>query len=217
VNEIVAAAASPSEMLLREIERQTKDEMRAIEKAAEREGLTIVAQAHADARRRMRDAIKELRSDRALRLARGRAKFEAAARLRAQQYAAEAIRRAWPFLIEALDARWKDSAARLLWIEGVARHARDRLMQGKWTVEHPPGWGADEQRLLCELVDNGRGDINFTIDPLIMAGIRIRASRATLDATSQGLLADRDATEGLLLAEIGFRGKGERLQQGAKK
>lgn len=214
MNEIIKGAASPSEMLLREIERQTKDEMRAIEETAEREARTILAQAHADARRRMRDAVNELRSDRALHFARGKAKYEAAARMRAQQSAAEAISRAWPLLIEALDARWKNSAARALWIEGVAHYARDRLMPGRWTVEHPPGWSAVEQRRFCELLDKGRNDINFTIDPGITAGIRIRAGQATLDATSQGLLADRGASEALLLGAIWSQA---RSRPGAKK
>jgi hypothetical protein len=204
-------------MLLREIERQTMDEMLAIREAAEREARIILAQAHADARRRMRDAVKELRRDCALRVARVKAELEAEAQMCAQKDAADAIMRAWPLLTQALDARWKDFSARSLWVEGVAHYARDRLMPGRWTVEHPPGWGADEQRRFCELLGNGRNDINFTIDPGITAGIRIRAGQATLDATSQGLLADHGASEALLLGEIWSRADSERPRLGAKK
>jgi hypothetical protein len=217
MNEIGEGATCPAEMLLREIERQMREEMRIIDEAAEREARTILAQAHAAARRRMRDAVNELRRDRALRVARGRAKIEEAARMRAQQNAAEALRRTWPFLIEALDARWKNSAARLRWLEGVAHYARDRLVAGSWTVEHPPGWSANDQRRICELLDKRQDDISFTMDSDITGGLRIRAGQATLDATSQGLLADRRAREASLLAEINSQAKSERPRRGVKK
>lgn len=202
MNETSAPPAAPPEPLLREIERQTTDEIRTIEEAAEREGWAIVAQAHADARRRMHDAIEELRRERARGVARARARLETDALMRAQQRAAEAIRQAWPFLIEALDARWKDATARLAWAEELARHARDRLMPGRCTVQHPAGWGADEQRRFRESLGAGRDVVDFVIDCEIGAGLRIRAGQATLDATPQGLLADRAAIEALLLAEI---------------
>jgi vacuolar-type H+-ATPase subunit E/Vma4 len=59
MNEIGEGATCPAEMLLREIERQMREEMRIIDEAAEREARTILAQAHAAARRRMRDAVND--------------------------------------------------------------------------------------------------------------------------------------------------------------
>lgn len=187
---------------MREIEQQTMDEVRTIVEVAEREARAIVVQAYASACRRMHDAIEELRSERTRRLARARAQLETDARMRSQQRAAEAIRQAWPFLVEALDARWTEPAARLAWVEGFARYARDRLMPGTWTVEHPATWCADERRRFRESLGVDRADVAFAIDREMAAGLRIRAGQATLDATPQGLLADRAAIEALLLAEI---------------
>lgn len=191
-----------SEALLREIEQQTMDEARTIAEGAEREAGAIVAQAYASACRRMHDAVEELRSERGRRVARARAEQETDARMRSRQHAADAIRQAWPFLEEALDARWIEPAARLAWVEGVARHARDRLMPGTWTVEHPAAWSADEQRRFRQSLGVERVEVAFEANREITAGLRILAGQATLDATSKGLLADRAAIEALLLAEI---------------
>jgi F0F1-type ATP synthase membrane subunit b/b' len=197
-----------SEALLREIEQQTKDEMRTIADTAEREARAIIAQAHATARRQMHGAIEELRREGERRLAQARAQLETEARVRAQQRAVEAIRQAWPLLVEALAARWQDAAARRKWTDGVAREARDRLKAATWTVEHDAGWGADEQRQFREALGAGANlEISFAIDPELDAGLRVRADQATLDASPQGLLADNSTIAALLLYEID-RGRG---------
>lgn len=192
-----------SEALLREIEQQTKDEMRTITETADREARAIIAQAHATARRQMHSAIEELRRDGERRLAQARAQRETEARMRAQQRAVEAIRQAQPLLVEALVARWRDAPARRKWTDGVARQARDRLKPGRWTVEHPASWSADEQEQFREALGAGvNPEISFAIDSQLAAGLRVRAAQATLDATPRGLLADSSTVAALLLYEI---------------
>jgi hypothetical protein len=191
-----------SAALLQEIEQQTRDECKALVTAAERQAHVLVAQAHAAARRRVHEAIGELRREGARRLARAKAQVETQTRQRAQQRAVEVIERAWPLLADALLARWREPAARLAWADGVARCARERLRTGSWTVEHPADWSADEQRNLRTSLGAGDDAVTFAADRNIAAGIRIRAAEATLDATLQGLLVDRPGVAARLLAEL---------------
>lgn len=200
MNESWLLPASQSDALLREIEQQTRNEAQTIVEAAEREASAIVAQAYASACRRAHDAIEELRKEGARRLALARAKLETDEQMRSRGNALEAIRRAWPFLLEALNERWTDPAARLTWAQTLARHAQERLSPGAWTVEHPAAWCVDEQRHFVDAL--GVEHVAFAINREISAGLRIRAGQATLDATPQGLLADRPAIEAALLAEI---------------
>ncbi len=202
MNSANLVSTAQSAALLQEIEQQTSDECKAQVAAAEQQAHALIAQAHAAARRRVHEAIVELRREGARRLARAKAQVETQARQRAQQHAVAVIRRAWPLLAEALVARWRDPAARLAWADGVARCARDRLRTGTWTVEHPADWSADEQRNFRIALGAGDDAITFAADGDIAAGIRIRAAEATLDATPQGLLVDRQAVAALLLAEI---------------
>jgi len=200
--------AAQSEALLRELERETQDEMRTIADAAEREARAIIAQAHATARRQIHGTIEELRREGERRLARVRAQLETEARMRAQRRAVDVLRQAQPLLVEALVARWRDVAARRKWTEGVARHARDRLKAGPWTVEHEAHWNAEEQRQFRQALGGDAGrDVSFTIDSGLLAGLRIHADQATLDATPEGLLADKPMIAALLLYEID-RGRG---------
>jgi hypothetical protein len=206
LNSANLVSTAQSAALLQEIEQQTSDECKAQVAAAEQQAQALIAQAHAAARRRVHEAIVELRREGARRLARAKAQVETQARQRAQQHAVAVIGRAWPLLADALVARWRDPAARQAWADGVARCARDRLRTGTrtgtWTVEHPADWSADEQRNFRIALGAGDDAITFTADGDIAAGIRIRAAEATLDATPQGLLVDRQAVAALLLAEI---------------
>jgi hypothetical protein len=198
-----------SDALAREIERQIRDESRAVSETAKRAGVVVVAQAHAAARRQMHSAIEELRREGARRLSRAKAQVETGQRERAQQQAAAAVREAWPLLHDALAARWSDPRHRLSWVSAAALECRTRLRPGAWVVEHPADWNAREHQDflgglgLRKLGTRGGDEIAFKADQDVTAGIRIRADQATLDATPQGLLADRSTITALLLAEIG--------------
>ncbi len=73
-----------------------------------------------------------------------------------------------------------------------------------WIVEHPADWSADGAAAISHVARRRRdGAVTFVADRELTAGLRIKAEQATLDATPQGLLADRSAIAALLLAEIG--------------
>jgi len=194
--------AAQSDALLQEIEQQTREECSTLVTAAEREAHAIVAQARTTARKRMHEAIEGLRREGGRRLARANAQVETEARQRAQRSAVDVIVRAWPLLVDALATRWSDPAGRLAWIGAAARHARDRLRADTWIVEHPIDWNAEDQRSLGLSLGPRDVAVSFVADHNLNAGLRIKAAEATLDASVQGLLADRSDIAGMLLAEI---------------
>jgi hypothetical protein len=194
--------SAQAEILEREIAQQTREECGAVTAAAEQEARAIVADAHATARRRMHEAVVELRREAARRIARAEAAAETAARQRAQRRAATAVERAWPLLTDAVAARWHNEAGRRAWTAGVVRAVRDRIAAPTLAVEHPLDWTAAEQRDFCSALGREAGTVTFTPRQDLAAGIRVNAARATLDATPHGLLADRQAIAALLLAEI---------------
>ena len=112
------------------------------------------------------------------------------------------MRRAWPQLVDALVARWRDPAGRRAWFRAAARQARERMRGDVWKVEHPVGWDTDEQREFIAALGVTNDVVTLTEDRDLAAGIRIRGTQATLDATIHGLIADRAAVEASLLAEI---------------
>lgn len=195
--------AAQSEALLQELEQQTTEECRTVIATAERGADALVAQARSSARRRTHDVVEELRKEGIRRLARAKAKVETEARQRDQQFAVEVIQRAWPLLAEALAERWRDPATRSVWTDGAARCGRDQLNAEEWIVEHPADWRESEKQSFRNSCGTGGDSITFVANSELAAGIKISAGEATLDATPQGLLADRSAVAALLLAEIG--------------
>jgi hypothetical protein len=193
-------AAAQSDALLREVEQQANEEGRALLAAAEGEAAAMIAQAYTSARTRLRDAIAELRREGARLKSRAKAQRQTDARLRAQRRAAEAVRHAWPQLVDALVARWRDPAGRRAWFRAAARQARERMRGDVWKVEHPVDWDAGEQREFVAALGVSNEAVTLGEDRDLAAGIRIRAAHATLDPTNQGLFPDRAAIEALLLA-----------------
>ncbi len=191
-----------ADALLDEIERQTGGECSAVAAAADSEAHDIVARAREAARRHVHDALAELRSEGARRLSQARAQADTDARRRAQQRAGEIVRRAWPLLMEALAARWRDPVARAAWIGGAGRQARERLRFSQWNVERPDEWSAEEQGTFCTSLNADVCNVTFIVDPALTAGIRIKTANLTLDATPEGLLADRADIAAQLLAEL---------------
>jgi NADH dehydrogenase/NADH:ubiquinone oxidoreductase subunit G len=196
-----------SEALTREIEQQLTEETAAIIASAERGAKTTVAQAHSSARRRMHEAVENLRREGARRLARARAQLDSAQRVRAQHQAAQAVSEALPLLRKALHARWRVEADRRQWACAVARLGASRLRSGTtWLVEHPADWSEAEQREFTAAIrKTDATDIKFKSDGDLAAGLRITADQALLDATPHGLLADSRSIAAMLLEEIGVR------------
>ena len=193
--------ALQSDALVREIARQLADENRAIADGAKRDAHGVMAQARAATRRQVHDAIEKLREEGARRLTRAKAQLETEARGRAQRQAAAAVREALPLLQAALEARWRAQDERRRWIAAVAQLCADRLPRGAWRCAHPRDFSAQEQKQFAAAVGDGAQMTFETGD--MAAGLRVGADQALLDATPQGLLADKIAIAAMLLEEIG--------------
>jgi F0F1-type ATP synthase membrane subunit b/b' len=192
-----------ADALTHEIERQLQDERNALIAAAQDEARGAIADARANARKRLHQAIGELRREGERRLTRAKAELETAARARQQQQASHALKAAWPLLRDALAARWHDSAARKLWTDSVAELCARRLRRGDWTVEHPADWTAQEQTgFAAAFADSGNIKLTFAAAPDLTAGLRIKADQAVLDASVAGLTHDGRAIAAMLLDEL---------------
>jgi hypothetical protein len=199
--------ALQSDALVREIEQQLKHENGVIAATAQHDARAIMAQARAAARGQVHAAIEQLRAEGVRRLTRAEAQLDTESRTRAQQQAAQAVRDALPLLREALAQRWREPASRRQWAEAAARLCCDRLRRGAWRIEHPHDWSEQERQQFVAALGNGDSlDLSFQAAGDIAAGLRVSADQAVLDATPQGLLADRTTVAALLLDEIGAAG-----------
>ncbi|KAB2911559.1 MAG: hypothetical protein F9K29_22250 [Hyphomicrobiaceae bacterium] len=191
------------EALLNEVEQQVDAECRAITEAAEREAEAIVAAAHARARTRVHDAIVAMRREGARQLRQAEAQRSMRERMREEARMAEMLKRAFPWLAAAVLQRWQAPDGRRRWIEAVAGSARERLVGGAWTVEHPGAWSAEDGRYFLSAVGGTNAEaIRFETCSDIKAGLRVRTTGAVLDATQEALLGNRPVVEALLLAEL---------------
>ena len=192
-------ASAQAHALLKEVQQQTRDECEALTAAAQAASQKHLAEARGAARRLVSEAIAGLRREGAYRLMRARAQAETQARKRRQHRAGEIVARGRPLLEAALAARWQDAAARAGWTAAAATIARTAIPAGPWRIAHPADWPEAEREALRRAFDDA---VQFEADDVLSAGLRIHAGGATLDATVQGLLADRDAAMALLLAEL---------------
>lgn len=167
----------------------------------------LVAGALREARRRVRTAIGEERKRLAAALAAAEAQLATERRLVTQRRAAERLTLGWTALRAALQARWNDAAARGAWIDAhLARaqrvlHAVDPT--AAWTLTGPADWPADERaRVAQALRAQGAPAVRVETDAQLAAGFRVQAGHNVLDATLDGLLADRHAVQGRLLQLI---------------
>jgi len=77
------------------------------------------------------------------------------------------------------------------------------LPRGDWEVRHAPDWPEAERReRTARLAERAETAVAFVADPSIQAGFRVRTGHNTLDATLDGLLAERKAIEGRLLHHL---------------
>lgn len=174
---------------------------REIQHAAARRAEQLLA----DSRRRMRErvhrAVVEERQRRETALLDARHRIETARRKAVQAHYREFLQEAAPLLLAELEQRWRDAAARRDWCAAAIGEASDRLPGARWAVEHPADWTPDDAQWLAQaFVDSGLPQPESGEDAAISAGLRIRFGGACLDATLEGLLANRPAVEARLLA-----------------
>lgn len=164
-----------------------------------------VEQLLTDSRRRMRQrvhtAVVEERRRRETALLDARHRIETSGRRKVQQQYRQFLDAAVPRLATALGERWRDVGARRSWCEMVIGEAADRLAGDPWTIEHPRDWrGEDTAWLEQTMKSRNLPRPVLHENPAITAGLRVRLDSACLDATTEGLMANRRETEGRLLA-----------------
>lgn len=163
----------------------------------------LLAQAHAQARARMRRAFAEQRQRHHERMADAQARLATQRRLHEQQRNAALLRLAWQQLPAALLARWRQPAAREAWITQVLACAQARLPREPWRIVHAPDWPLAEQAARVPALTASSGSApRFEADASIPAGLKVMASGNVIDGTQAGLLADRPAIEARLLREM---------------
>jgi hypothetical protein len=110
------------------------------------------------------------------------------------------LREAWVRLEAALVARWQSGPTRARWVQHHLERAIAALPALGWEIAHPVSWAAEEREDAVRwLAAHGASGVRTVADASITAGVRIRAGHNLMDATLEGLLADRDAIEGRLL------------------
>ncbi len=170
---------------------------------ARAEARAIVKAALADARRRVRTAIDEERKRLRREVAAVEASLATERRLVAQQRAVRQLGLAWSALRTALAARWNDPATRAAWADQyVARGLECLAPDGDWRIRYSPAWTEDERD--CTRVRlQARGiHVIFEEDRSLAAGFVIVCGYNVLDASLDGLLAERSTIEGRLLQRL---------------
>lgn len=168
----------------------------------------MLAEARRSARKRLHEALDGDRTRIAEDIAGAQARLVTARRVRVQKRMAAALGRAWPRLEQALLERWQSPAGRAAWVERHLAIARAVLPQAAWTIVHPPQWPAAERDQAARwLREHGIAQVSFAPDARLAAGIRVVCDTACgtnlLDASLEGLLADRAQIEGRLLHHLG--------------
>jgi hypothetical protein len=167
--------------------------------------------------------VAELRSRLAAEVGAAQARLATERRLAEQRQALAVLREAWSELRDALRRRWSDPPARALWLDSQLERAlrvlpRDRRQAAAlagaadghvhsretadppWQIEHGADWPAAERdAFLARIEGTGMTVASARTCEDIDGGVRIRAGANVVDATIDGLLADRAAVEGRLL------------------
>ena len=121
-------------------------------------------------------------------------------RTREQRRLTAILRQAWPGLGQALHERWNTPTGRASW---VMRHLSIAVMvfpAKGWAIQHPENWPAREREQASQwLQTHSIEDARFEADLGLLAGIRVVCGLNVLDASLDGLLADRTQIEGRLL------------------
>lgn len=190
------------EALLTALHAQRDARCREIDGEAAQKSQRLLRDSRIKLRQRLREAVNDERRQRETALLEAHHCLETAERramLKRYQHFLDA---AWPELLAALNRRWHDTESRHDWCEMLLDEAGEKLVRGSWIVEVPGSWGDDDTRRVLEAFER-RGFVTPTlrIDTAMQAGLRIRMGSACLDATPDGLLANRSAVEARLLAE----------------
>jgi hypothetical protein len=158
-----------------------------------------------EGRRRVSTAIAEERKRRTLEVGAIEAALATDRRLAAQRHAVHLLGGAWGDLRARLIARWDAASTRTQWVDSHLQRAARAVPIGAsgWRIEYHPAWSESERTRQHErLRAQGLAPVRFEEDPGIAAGFRIIGGHNVLDATLDGLIADRTQLEGRLLHHL---------------
>lgn len=194
--------AASEQALLAMIEAERERRCSALHAEAEAKARALLASAHASARARVREALLAARERAEARVAAAQARRQTRHRLARQQadhsFLAEAIAR----LPGALAARWAGAASRRQWIAHALGQAATALVPDNWRIEHAAGVEEADRQATAAALPAGVTP-EWRLDPALPAGLRICAGGNRIDATPIGLMTDREALAGALLAVRG--------------
>jgi vacuolar-type H+-ATPase subunit E/Vma4 len=197
-----SALDTQSEALLQRVTEDRERRCAVLRAAAESQAGKIVSAAHAEARSKVHNAVlqERARMDLGMRQAKARADIEA--RRRERQKSRELLEQMWTAIADVLERRWREPVSRRAWIDAAMDQAATLLAGRAWLIEG----GSDlTQQERSELADRahgrGAGTVEWSLQPALSPGLKIRADSVCVDATVPGLLARRDAIEAAFLAE----------------
>jgi hypothetical protein len=151
------------------------------------------------ARSRVHTAIEEQRKRMATEISAAEARLATERRLLVQRRAAATLAQAWTQLRTTLQARWDAPETRASWVDSHLDRALRALSHTQWQLHHPRDWPAAEAETVAARLAARGITARFVADASIDAGVRVIAGNNALDATLDGLLAERAAIEGRLL------------------
>jgi hypothetical protein len=196
---------SRAQALLDLVEGDRERQCRALVGNARAQAATLLAQARSAARARARQAFAAERQRAAAALAAAEADLATRRRLHAQRRMEALLARARRRLPELLRQRWAAADTRALWVALAVRDAERQFAGGTgtaggaaapaWTLHHAEPWPEAERAALAARL----GAPRLVADARIGAGLRIVAGSNVVDATLEGLLADRDEIGGRIV------------------
>jgi hypothetical protein len=171
---------------------------------AQVEARATIRAALSEARRRVSTTIAEERKRRTLEIGAVEAALATDRRLAAQKHAVHLLTGAWRDLRARLIARWTAAPTRAQWIDTHLRRALRAVPPGAgWQIEYHPLWTESERlREQERLTAGGVDEVRFIEAADVGSGFRIVGGHNVLDATIDGLLADRTQLEGRLLQHL---------------
>ncbi len=185
--------------LVRQRREQRTSEIRWKSAAHVRE---ILRTARTEARASLHQAVARERARMAQGLRQAQARAELETRQRSQRETLTLLQHMWERIGAALESRWRAQHERGAWIIAALQQAAQLLSGQAWNIEHAEGVTPEEQqRADAQARAGGAGDVEWHLERQPRAGLRVRTSGACLDATIEGLLADRQGVEALFLSE----------------
>jgi hypothetical protein len=187
-----------------------------IEGAARAQADALQAQARRVARGRVHAALSAERGRAAERIAAAEADWQTLRRAHAQRRTEALLGLGWQALRAELRTRWQQAPTRAGWVEhalALALAVLPRAAAGAahggptWQLVHPADWSEDEVSALARRIAEVTGAMPQCVaQPALDAGLRLAAGGIVVDASADGLLADRDEVGGRLARLLDARG-----------